>query len=522
MKLYVLTSVALLSASACGGGEDGAAANGGSDSPVMSSSGTQPATTPPASAGTRAGTTPTTGSAGTAAPATAGTPAQAAAGATASAAGGGAVGAVGGASGDDAGTGKPETPTCKPSTWMDPGTVPDPKIVKVEASAGKGTPWGFTEDVKKYDYVEEEFFFSGTSPMAYTSRMLVRRPRDPAKFTGTVFVEWYNVSGQEDFDPLWMYSWEYFMRQGHVEISVTAQKTGADSLAVTDPERYADINQPDDTISDAIFSQAGMAIRSQAEQILGPCMPVEAMIGMGQSQSSFRISQYIDNTAKKDKIYDGYITQSGSEPVSNDTGFPTFVVMTMTEGNGSLMEGPNLVKWVLAGATHFDKFMLGRAAAQSGEIGMSVDLETVCAEPLNTYPSERTYYAVNDWMHRWLRNGERPPSAMPLGGNRLAYQTDEHGNVTGGVRLPEVDVPTATYTPDNAASDPFNVAGFACSIGGVTEPFTPQKLLQLYPTHEDYVTKYKAAAEKAVAGGFLLEQDSKAAIEAAEKAPIPH
>src|SRR5262249_21381648 len=68
-------------------------------------------------------------------------------------------------------------------------------------------------------YVEEEFFLSGTASSYqadgnwaqdgmwtatadqtadYTTRALVRRPTDPAKFNGTVLVEWLNVSGGAD------------------------------------------------------------------------------------------------------------------------------------------------------------------------------------------------------------------------------------------------------------------------------------------------------------------------------------
>ena len=32
----------------------------------------------------------------------------------------------------------------------------------------------------------------------YTNRAIVRRPADPAKFNGTVLVEWLNVSGGAD------------------------------------------------------------------------------------------------------------------------------------------------------------------------------------------------------------------------------------------------------------------------------------------------------------------------------------
>ena len=49
---------------------------------------------------------------------------------------------------------------------------------------------------------------------------------------------------------------------------------------------------------------------------------------------------------------------SSSIPVrrlpSNDPPVPVFEIFTMTEGNRQLPDGPNLVKWVVAGATHSD------------------------------------------------------------------------------------------------------------------------------------------------------------------------
>lgn len=62
----------------------------------------------------------------------------------------------------------------------------------------------------------------------------------------------------------------------------------------------------------------------------------------------------------------------------------------------------------------------------------------------------------------------------------------------------------------------------ACDLGGATEAFTQEKLLELYPTHDDYVQKYTTATEKAVADGILLEVDAAAAIEEAKNAPIPN
>jgi len=421
-------------------------------------------------------------------------------------------------------------PDCTPSAWVDPGTVPNPEVVKIDPTAGTmGKPWGWTpaEALAEFGYVEEEWLIKGTTPTPYTSRILVRRPEDPAKFTGTVFMEWYNVSGMIDFDPLWNYSWEYFMREGHVEVSVSAQAIGANALTTNDPERYAEINHPGDSAANAIFSQAAMAIRAQSELILGECMPVDAVIGMGQSQSSMRLSAYINDAGPTAKIYDGYITHTGMEPASNNPHAPTFVVFSMTEGNGALEDGPNMVEWVVAGATHTDEFTTTRGARAAADLGMDVATLNQCVYPMNQYPSWRVYNALNDWMHRWVRNGERPPSQPRLQGNGGffigGWDTDEHGNVLGGVRLPELEVPIASYTNGNSAVGGQDfIAGMACGLGGATEKFSAEKLLQLYPTHDDYVQKYTTAAEQAVADGVLLEEDAEAAIEAAKNAPIPN
>src|SRR5438270_11620905 len=51
------------------------------------------------------------------------------------------------------------------------------------------------QNLAGYGYTEQEFYFSGTTLGGpYTSRMLVRRPTSPARFSGTVVVEWFNVS----------------------------------------------------------------------------------------------------------------------------------------------------------------------------------------------------------------------------------------------------------------------------------------------------------------------------------------
>jgi hypothetical protein len=213
----------------------------------------------------------------------------------------------------------------------------------------------------------------------------------------------------------------------------------------------------------------------------------------------------------------GVFIHCGGEPANNNPGSPTFIVFTMSEGNGSLTDGPNLVKWVVAGATHNDKRVTSRGADLPADSAGGTTF--MCRNPMNEFPSYRAYNAVLDWLNR---KGEKPPAGMLLkmSGSQLAL--DDHKNALGGIRLPDIDVPIATYGLDNGPTDPFDLIGnLACGLGGQTIPSTAAELMQLYPTHEDYVKKYTAAADKALAGGYLLQADYDDAIKQVQAAPIP-
>ena len=81
--------------------------------------------------------------------------------------------------------------------------------------------------VAPFGYTESEYLFSGTTSVGpYTSRMLVRRPADPRRFSGRVIVEWANVSNHLDADLLWIQSAEHIMRSGDAYVLVSAQTDG--------------------------------------------------------------------------------------------------------------------------------------------------------------------------------------------------------------------------------------------------------------------------------------------------------
>src|ERR1700757_4112493 len=129
--------------------------------------------------------------------------------------------------------------------------------------------------VSQYGYTEKEYFFSGdTSAGSYTSRMLVRRPAGPARFSGTVIVEWAGDYQNFDLDLLWAQSAADIMRAGDAYVLVSAQTEGVTSphtgLKAWSPKRYAPLSMPNagsgmnEPASFEIFGQALEAIRSQA------------------------------------------------------------------------------------------------------------------------------------------------------------------------------------------------------------------------------------------------------------------
>ena len=109
----------------------------------------------------------------------------------------------------------------------------------------------------------------------FTTRLVVRRPIDAARFDGTVVVEWLNVSGGLDASPDWTYTHVEIVRSGSAWVGVSAQVVGIDgrdaddpgsfmALKRADPERYGELEHPGDDFSYDIFRQAGEAIRADA------------------------------------------------------------------------------------------------------------------------------------------------------------------------------------------------------------------------------------------------------------------
>ncbi len=114
------------------------------------------------------------------------------------------------------------------------------------------------QDLAKLGYVEEEYLISGqanvydwpapgpavvrTPDAPYTTRVLVRRPVNPRKFSGNIIVEPLNPSNLFDLNIGWGVSGEHLVRNGDVWVGVTVKPVSVVALKNFDPARYAALN----------------------------------------------------------------------------------------------------------------------------------------------------------------------------------------------------------------------------------------------------------------------------------------
>ncbi len=420
-------------------------------------------------------------------------------------------------------------------------------------------------DLAAHGYEEQEFFASGTAKSysaiatpsngrwkvrpsasaAFKTRILVRRPVDPARFNGTVVVEWMNVSAGESA-PDWDYLNPYLMANGYAWVGVSAQAiavnggtpllgslsaASAKGLVGADPARYGSLHHPGDRFAFDLFAQIGAALRVHGAEVLG-AHPAH-VVGVGESQSAFYLTTYADAIQPLTGAYDGLFIHSrggsgaslagtsitSSQAPANlrirtDLAVPVFMFETQTdliELGYAPAQQPDTARirtWEVAGTSHADAYLVGAAAGVLG-----------CSSAVNSGPQHDVVQAAFAAFSRWVTGGTSPPTPHPFqlsATTPAALALDPHGNVIGGVRTPAVDVPISTLSGTApAGTTPI------CSLFGSTTPFGPAELTTLYGTPADYVGSFTRSLDRSIAGGYLLAADRSALVAQAAAVTFP-
>ena len=482
--------------------------------------------------------------------------------------------------GDPTTTTVPAVPTPPDESKVGRPTVQGP-ITTGKGSAVLGQA-GF--DLATVGYDESEFFLSGqattytaSAPLGsdgrwsvepgsladYTTRIVVRKPTDPAAFDGTVFVEWLNVSGGLDAAPDWSYAHVEMIREGAAWVGVSAQKAGLDGTGNAlgaalaplnvDPVRYEPVNHPGDDYSYDMFSQAGASVWFDSGEVLEGLTP-QRVIAVGESQSAFRLSTYVNAVAPLNDVYDGYLVHSRAsfgaplvtdvpapEPTltRTDLAVPVLTVSSETDVVGDRLgysrarqpDTDRFRSWEIPGTAHADAYNLGISDADDGSGASDAELFRamrtppaslfggfiVCDTPINTGPHTYVLRSAVAALDRWVRTGETPPEMPPieLDGSG-AIVRDGDGNALGGIRTPQLDVPVATLSGVGQTGSGF------CGLFGTTKPFGAEQLRADQPTHAEFVAAWKTALDDAVERGAILAADAEVLQQVAETSSIPN
>ncbi|HXZ62372.1 MAG TPA: alpha/beta hydrolase domain-containing protein [Acidimicrobiales bacterium] len=441
-------------------------------------------------------------------------------------------------------------------------------------------------------YEQSEFFLSGTAtaytsatplsangrwhvtPAAtapYTTRVVVYRPVDPARFDGTVVVEWLNVTGGIDAPAAWLNAHVQMIRDGMAFVGVDAQAAGiygqAGSIAAADgaggikqmdPTRYAPLNHPGDSFSYSIYAQAGQALRSDGTRLLGGLTP-KHVIALGESQSAFRLVTYIDAIAPlAPHVYDAYFVYSrGSDGadlsqspqatiatptptyIRTDLHVPVFLFETESDllGLGYLAARqpptPEIREWETAGTAHDDTYGLlysrsdtGSGAADSEAFASMLNPPkdpipgiVDCAAPINagshTYELRAALQAVN----RWVTTGQAPVQSPRLKvdpSDHSKFLTDANGNALGGIRSPQVAAPVATLSGVGQPGAP----AVPANAGSATGAVSGQLLCGIFGTTTPF-SAAKLAALYPTHADFVKKWDAATSAEVKEGYLLP-
>jgi hypothetical protein len=430
----------------------------------------------------------------------------------------------------------------KPVPPMSGRAAPD-----LAAAGFSESEWAMSGVAVSYDAVvtpeNGRFELTEADSAPFATRVLVRRP-DPEAFSGVVMVEWLNVSGGQDAAPDYTYLAEEILRAGHAWSGVSAQfiaVEGGDAavglggqatgLRSQRAERYGDLHHPGDAYAYDMFTQAGRY--AHGPDAAGPLagLRAETVIAVGESQSAFALTSYVNGVHPLDRVFDGFLLHSrgagylpfddrgrasdisaslrrGPAILREDVDVPVLVVQAEGDLIGMLASAParqpdsgHVMTWEIAGQGHADLYQLG-------EFAQFVD----CNGPINSGQQVFVMRAALRHLVSWIAGGARPPAAPPVEIDDDEVIADQLGNGRGGVRTPAVEAPVEQLT-----GVPHPEAQPLCMLLGRTVELPEQTLRDRWPGgersereqsgREQYLAAYREATDRLISEGFLLPED---------------
>ncbi|MCD8371514.1 MAG: hypothetical protein LUC94_14545, partial [Clostridiales bacterium] len=408
----------------------------------------------------------------------------------------------------------------------------------------------------------------------YVDRIIVFRPIDSGDFNGKVYVEILNASSNVDLPDIWRRSYDFFMREGYIYIGVTSKEGNVNSLKRFNEDRYDALTWEDNGVIWDILGQVGTALKRGGSPMLYGTETAENCYLIGQSQSGMYVNgfsdwfgdanwlvdeataemleSYEDVEALEDAehIYDGILNVVGAMAhVTPEAGWdmtqrpieasdiPFILVVGENDYNpdnireDSDEEGDLYRSYVFAGGAHSSKIfkpdMIDEIQLQAGRPAgeypsFVLDEETKRMNSATDFNMDVFVNAALKHLDEWAEGGAAPygPSADEIDGEMVASgyyevfkpERDEYGNMTTGIRSPQITVPVARYYG--------GANGVYSTDGGSMVYLDDDTLNSLYEDRDDYLAKYAAALDEMISEGWILEEDRALMMEIAETEPV--
>jgi hypothetical protein len=381
----------------------------------------------------------------------------------------------------------------------------------------------------------------------YATRVIVRAPIDPARFNGTVIIEWLNVTTGQDIDFVFGATRDLLMREGYAYVGVSAQHAGTDTLRKWNRDRYGYVTLAasnvdprtgteidpargvalgGDVLAWDLFSQVAAAARSNASGLLAG-LSVKQLIAAGESQSSARLTTYYNGIHPLHKVYDGFLLYDRGLNVRTDLDTKWLAVGT---GFMARTYGPpqpddaNHRWWEIAGASHvslpemdYVDASFRRDGVFKDSAGRAMSLTDLVATgscavtPLwSRVPNDAVLKAALSALHAWIETGKEPPTVdrlVPDSSGQPAM--DEAGREIGGLRTAAYDAPISKTG--------VNSGGGFCRLANYHLDFTPAELCARYGSQAAYVDLVRRLTQKNVESRVVLPAEATATIEQASK-----
>jgi len=456
-----------------------------------------------------------------------------------------------------------------------PSLVPIPASTQPPLSSAErvGTEYS---DLAKAGYVEEEYYLSGVAPAItaagetllqapYITRILVRKPKDAARFKGTVIIEPFTWFGERGAG--WILTRQHLLREGYAYVGYTLsinkpeqdpkfppnekdedpsghfnyeEIVNFEFMRRFDYARYAplgfyydparfkrgDLPDPFVPQSQGVGAQLALLLKSNAPE--GPLagLKVERVYVNSWAVTAQVWMDYLDQGRHQQwrmpdgrPLIDAYMAgkmsygEVGGEmirvPRKMPDDAPFVTVYTQSELRYDAVNGIALPADTDRPPLRYYE-ILGVAHLRQADVGTG-EIEPVAADVgKENDPRCRVFYdepaefvaaALLDGMDRWVREGKPMPKSPRVKRRGKDIVRD---TVTGNM-LGGIRPPWIVVPAAIYVEEEETNCGLALDT---KIPYSAQQLRKLYGSYENYQRKFQAAKATAIAEGYLLPEDA--------------